>query len=108
MFAGFPPRRGLAGLNARGRAGELVEGGGARILATMRRGMTSVLGMEGSKMRRAGIVTLVLFFACFAASAAASAQEVKHRKPGGTVTAVDDAAKTFTCHWKTKEWTFKT
>jgi hypothetical protein len=63
--------------------------------------------MEGSKMCKAWITTLVLCVACFAVSATASAQEVKHTIRGA-VTAVDDAAKTFTCHWKTKDWTFKT
>jgi hypothetical protein len=69
--------------------------------------MTSVLGMEALKMRKTWIATLVLCVACFAISATASAQDVKHKR-AGVVTAVDDAAKTFTCQWKTKDWTFKT
>jgi Domain of unknown function (DUF5666) len=26
----------------------------------------------------------------------------------GVVTAMDDAGKTFTCHWQTSDWTYKT
>jgi hypothetical protein len=71
--------------------------------------MTSVPEMEGSKMRKTWVATLVLCIACFAAAAAASAQDVQHKKAKtGAVTAIDDAAKTFTCHWKTTDWTFKT
>jgi hypothetical protein len=26
----------------------------------------------------------------------------------GTVTAIDDAGKTFSCHWRTADWTYRT
>jgi hypothetical protein len=37
----------------------------------------------------------------------ASAQE-RHRIRAGTVTAIDDAGKTFSCHWRTADWTYRT
>jgi hypothetical protein len=57
-------------------------------------------------MRKLLTVSLVL---CLAISMAAAAQTSKPQvKLRGTVTAVDAAAKTFTCHWKTGDMTFKT
>jgi hypothetical protein len=37
----------------------------------------------------------------------ANAQE-RHRSKAGTVTAIDDAGRTFSCHWKTVDWTYGT
>jgi hypothetical protein len=54
-------------------------------------------------MRKISVVALILFAIAVMAS---SQERVKIR--GGVVTSVDDAAKTFTCKWKTGEWTFKT
>jgi hypothetical protein len=58
-------------------------------------------------MRKLLTVSLVL---CLAISLAAGAQTAgkAHVKLRGTVTVVDAAAKTFTCHWKTGDMTFKT
>ncbi|HVT58474.1 MAG TPA: hypothetical protein VHR45_08740 [Thermoanaerobaculia bacterium] len=74
-------------------------------------------------MRGMWSLTLVLCVAAFGAAsdqsagaggsqagspAPAPAKETTGAKRVGAVTAVDDTAKTFTCHWHDKDWTFKT
>ncbi|HVT58475.1 MAG TPA: hypothetical protein VHR45_08745 [Thermoanaerobaculia bacterium] len=43
-----------------------------------------------------------------AGSAPALAKDAVIVKARGIVTTVDETAKTFSCHWKAKDWTFKT
>jgi spermidine/putrescine-binding protein len=50
-------------------------------------------------MRRA------LIAAAFSAALLATADAKEQR---GTITSIDDAAKTFVCQWGTKDWTYKT
>ena len=57
-------------------------------------------------MHRATVVAVCILVSALAIAATAAASN----EPAGIVTAVDDAAKTFSCHWKTDDWTwtFKT
>jgi hypothetical protein len=52
-------------------------------------------------MMRKIILTTLL---CAAMALPARAESIK----GGKVTGINDAARSFDCHWKTKDWTFST
>jgi PDZ domain-containing secreted protein len=55
-------------------------------------------------MLKSSVIMLILLVA----AVMASAQERHNVRVGGVVTAVDDSAKTFTCHWKAGDRIFKT
>jgi len=51
-----------------------------------------------------GLIALALGFTPDAEAAFSSGSTIT----GGTITATNDQAKTFTCDWKGKNWTFRT
>jgi hypothetical protein len=55
---------------------------------------------ENGEMRRL-LLTVVV---CVGFALSANAETIS----GGKVTAVNAAARSFDCHWRTKDWTFKT
>ncbi len=50
----------------------------------------------------------ILMAAMLSAAFAIPAMAQERHGIRGPVTAVDDAGKTFSCHWKTADWTYRT